>query len=148
GADEIEPSHPLVERVLLGAQADVTHQRRIIPHRLAEDADLSLARIQLAGCQLEQRRLAGAVGTEQARHAGWDAQRQLVQPNDVAVPLGDAVELDDRRHLSRSSDFMRRLRIHTEIPIRPARTAPDHHQGYCGTIWSASRRSLTRRAAG
>ena len=71
-------------------------QCRIVPDALAEHADRSLARPKLAGGQLQQRRLAGAVGAEQARDAGRDAQRQLVQADDVAVPLGNAVELDDR----------------------------------------------------
>src|SRR5207245_528176 len=109
-----------------------------VPGRLAQHADGALAGHQLPGRQLEQRRFARAVGAEQTGHAGRDVQGQLVQADDVAVPLGDAVEDDDGRHFSWSSDFTRKLRVHVESPINPARTAADHHHGYCGTIWSAS----------
>ena len=68
--------------------------------------------------------------------------RQLVQADHVAVPLGDPVELDDGVHRRRSSDFTRVLKMHRESPKRPARTAADQVQGYCGTIFSARRRSL------
>ena len=66
---------------------------------LAQHAHRPLAGVELAGRQLQQRRFAGAVGAEQAGNAGRDAQGQLVDADDVAVPLGNLVELNDRRSL-------------------------------------------------
>ena len=39
-----EPGHPLVERILLGTEADAEIQRRIAPDRLAEHRQRALAR--------------------------------------------------------------------------------------------------------
>ena len=61
-------------------------------------------------------------------------ERQLVDADDVAVPLRDLVELDDRRHLSRSSDLIEKLRMHAESPNKPASTPADQYQGYCVPI--------------
>ena len=107
-------------------------ERRVVPDRLAQHADRALARPQLAGRQLQQRRLAGAVGPEQTGHAGADRERQLVDADDVAVPLRNFVEGNDRRHFSRSSDLIRKFRMHAESPNKTASTAADQYQGYCG----------------
>ena len=74
GEHEIPAGHPLVKRVLLRTQADRAIQRRVVPDRLAEHADRALARPQLAGRQLQQRRLAGAVRPEQAGDARPDVR--------------------------------------------------------------------------
>ena len=114
---------------------------------MPEDAHASLAGPELPGGQLQQRGLAGPVGTQKPGDAGRNPHGQIIQADDVAVPLGDAVELDDGRHRSRSSDFTRVLKIHSESPNRPASTPADQIHGYCGTSWSARRRLLIGRAA-
>ena len=88
-----------------------------------EDADLPLARAELAGGQLQQRGLARPVGARAGRSRPAGCQGQLVQADDVAVPLRDAAELDDRRHFRRSSDFTRKSESIATTPARTARTA-------------------------
>src|SRR5262249_33755096 len=137
GAKKVPAGHPLVERVLLRAEPDEAVEPRVVPDLLAQNAHLTLAGVKLTGGKLQQRGLAGAVGPEQAGHARRDPDRQLVEPNNVAVPLGNLVELHDRLHLSRSSDFTRKFRMHIETPPRTARTAADQYQGYCGPCLSS-----------
>ena len=129
GVDEIPAGHPFVEGVLLRAEADRAIEGGIVPDRLAEHANCSLAGAKLAGRQLQQRRLAGAVGAEQPGDAGADFERQLVDADDVAVPLGNFVEVDDGRHFSRSSDLIEKFRMHAESPNKTAKTAADQYQG-------------------
>ena len=118
-------------------------ERRIVPHLLAQHADRALARPQLAGRQLQQRRLAGAVRPKQPGHAGADFDRELVDADDVAVPLRNVVEGDDRRHLSRSSDLMREVEnaYRKHQPSRPARpptnTRDTAVHDICSKYWLA-----------
>src|SRR5205807_5738190 len=79
---------------------------------------------------------------EQARDAGQDLQRQLVQADDVAVPLGNGVELDDGIHRNRSSDFTRVVKMPTDRSSSPPSAPADQYQGNCQAIRSASSRSL------
>src|SRR5690606_14629822 len=59
-------------------------------------------------------------------------ERQLVDADHVAIPLGYLVEGNDGRHFSRSSDLIEKFRMHAEIPARPTNTAADQYQGYFG----------------
>ena len=132
GVDEVPARHPLVKCVLLRTEADQAVERRVVPHLLAQHAHRPLAGVKLPGGQLQQGRLPRPIGTEQPGDAGVDPQVQLVDADHVAVPLRDVVKLDNRRHRSRSSERMERLRMHAEIPNRPASTTADQYQGYCG----------------
>ena len=114
--DEILAGHPFVERILLGAQPDEAIQRRIVPNALAQHADFALRGKKLPGGQLQQRRFSRAVRAEQPGDAGRHLDRQLVQPDHVAVPFRHFVELTTIGvHLRRSSDRTRKCRIHAEI---------------------------------
>ena len=62
------------------------------PGRLALDEDLARGRLQQAGHQVQQRRLAGAVGPEQAGDARAEGERDVVDGDDVAVPARDVVD--------------------------------------------------------
>src|SRR5207237_9978489 len=84
------------------------------------------------------------VGSQQAGDATRDAQRQVIDAEDVAVPPGDAAQLDDRRHFSRSSDFTRKVKIQSESPKRPTSTAADQYQGQLGPAKEASISSVLR----
>src|SRR5690606_35727889 len=60
------------------------------------DVDLARVRLFLPGDHLEQRRLAGAVGADDADDgAGRHLEAQVVDQQAVAEALGDALELDD-----------------------------------------------------
>ncbi len=68
--DELAAGHPLVEGILFGAECDVMVQCGVVPGAVAEDADGALAGAELAGGELEDGGLAGAVGSEQAGDSG------------------------------------------------------------------------------
>ena len=92
---KLAPGHPFVEGVLLGAEADQAVQGRVIPGGLAEDEDIALAGLELAGGELEEGGLARSIGPEQAGDADGQRDGELVEPDHVAVPLGDVLEGDD-----------------------------------------------------
>src|ERR1700722_13003726 len=117
-----------------------------IPNLATQYAYLALARKELSRCQLKQRRFTGAIGTEQTRDARGNVERELVDTDDVAVPLGNLVEFHDRFYLRRSSDFTRKLRMHTEIPKSTTSTNADHCQGCMGALFL--RRYWLRSSAG
>ncbi len=79
--------HPVVERVLLGTHAHAQEDVGIAPYRLAENLHCALVRLQLPGDELEERRLARAIRSEQAGHAAADGDRDVVEPDHLAVPL-------------------------------------------------------------
>jgi hypothetical protein len=66
------------------------------PGVLAADRDGADAGAELARGQAEQRALAGAVAADQAGDAGAQFEGHLVDADDGAVPLGDAVEEQQR----------------------------------------------------
>src|SRR5258708_27993842 len=102
----------------------------MIPDILTKDMDGALARSQLAGRQLEQSRLAGPIGSKQSRYARANVERYFIDPDDVAVPLRDLVEFNDRCHLRRSSDLTEKLRMPAESANMPASTPADQYHGY------------------
>src|SRR5262249_22756520 len=142
---------------LLRTEPDEAIERGVVPGALAQDAHFALARPKLPCRQLEERALARAVGSEQSGNARGDSQRQLVQADDVAIPLGDAAEVDDRSgglrnvrcwigHRSRSMDLTRVERMPVDRTKRPPSTPADHVQG-CFTlsgVWSGSGGSAGR----
>ena len=129
------PGHPLVERVLFRAEADLEVELRIAPDRLAEHRHDALARLQLTGDQLHERRLARAVRAEQARHAGRDVDADVVEADDLPVPLGDVLGGHDRRahagraHVTTSTPRTRRSRIEIDTTISPTMTMSDTCHG-------------------
>ena len=67
--------------------------------RLAVEGDLALGGREVAGDDLDQRRLAGAVVAHQPEHlAGLDREIDTLQRLDRAEMLGDALELQQRQH--------------------------------------------------
>jgi len=74
-----------VERNSLGtlrpqAIADPLEQRRIVPGHSAEDGQISRTRLKLAGNNLNQRALAGAIRANQSGEAGSDFELTLFSP--------------------------------------------------------------------
>src|SRR4029450_10632409 len=60
------------------------------------DVDLARIRLLLPGDDLEQGRLAGAVGPDHADDpAGWQSERQVLEQQLIAVGLADTIPLDD-----------------------------------------------------
>ena len=84
-----EAGHALVERILLGTEANLEIQRGIAPDRFAEHLHGALARFELTGDQLHERRLAGAVRTEQPGDARRHVHGDIVQSDHLPVPLRD-----------------------------------------------------------
>jgi hypothetical protein len=79
--------HTIVERVLLGADTHPKIDGGVAPDWFPQNADRALARLELAGEQLEQRRFSCTVRSKEARHAAANGQRHVVQPDDLTVPL-------------------------------------------------------------
>ena len=132
GVDEIVAGHPLVECILLRAQADAAIQRRVVPDLLAQNADAALARPKLAGRQLQQRdSCRRRSGPSRPVTPGMICSGKLVDADDVAVPLGNFVEGNDRRHFRRSSDLTAKFKMHADSPNKATSTAADQYQGYC-----------------
>src|SRR5262249_29453346 len=122
--------HALVEGVLLGAEADLEVEVRIVPDRLAEDLERSLARPQLTGDELHERRLAGAIRAEQARDARPHRHGDVVQPHHLAVPLRDVLGRQHRgAHVTPSTPRTRRSSTEIDTTTRPTTTMSDTSQG-------------------
>ena len=113
-----------VDRLLLGNQAHVAVDLRLAPGRPAADEDLPGGRLQQAGHQVQQRGLARAVRPEQARDAGAEGERHVVDRDDVAVPARDVVQLERRRRIGGCAARRGRLRC-APSPARRARSCAD-----------------------
>ena len=86
------------QAVVLGHVADESPD--LLPAVLdvvPQDAGVPAGRLEQAQQDLDQRRLAGAVGADEAGHAGSDLDRQVGQRVDRAVVLGEARGRDDLR---------------------------------------------------
>ena len=70
--DELPSGEEVVDRLVLGHIADPAIYRRILAHRLAEDADRPLRGLREAADRAEERRLAGAVRPEECGHPRLD----------------------------------------------------------------------------
>ena len=83
-----------VQGLSLRHQPEATIDLVVVPDALAIDLDGPGGRGQEAGHHVQQRRLAGAVGSQQARHAGPDGQRHVVDGNHVPVPARYVLQVD------------------------------------------------------
>ena len=83
---------------MLGAVADAVQEARVVPGVLAEDADAAAGGQELPGDQLDQRRLARAVGSQQPVHPRLEAHAEVVDPDHDPVQLGQRLELEQRLH--------------------------------------------------
>ena len=89
-------AHPRLIAEQLGEVADPSPRRQVAERR-AEDAAAAAARTGQAEQQLDDRRLARAVGAEQAEHlAALDGHREAVQRAHASVLLGEVDRLDRR----------------------------------------------------
>jgi hypothetical protein len=80
--------------------------------RLAVDVDRPGVRLVVAGQDLDQRRLAGAVVAEQAEHlALLEMQVDVAQRGDRAEALGDALDAQDLGHVSPPLPPRLRIRV-------------------------------------
>ena len=116
--------HPIVEGVLLGTEADAVVQAGFCQIGSPRTRDAAFARLELPGDELHERRLARAVRPEQAGDAGRDRDRDVVQADDLAVPLrqviGDDQTAPSRDHLDAADAA---LENHAR-----QRDQPDDHQ--------------------
>src|SRR6185369_11616587 len=104
---------------------------RIAPDRRSEHFYDTLGGAQLADHHLQERRLAGAVRSEEARDAARHAQRHVVDRDDLAVPFGRMLALDEgRAHDATTSTAESRLRRSANDPAtRSATNAAEIHTG-------------------
>src|SRR5262249_31381831 len=92
--DELVAGHPSGERIELAAVTDLAKQFLWVRGRDAEDADAPARRLDQAGHQIHQRRLARTVRADQAGDARRDGQVDAVDAEDLAVKLRDVLESD------------------------------------------------------
>ena len=128
--DPVDAGHPVVKRVLFRAEADAAIDRGVAPDRLAEHAHRAFARLELAGDQLHERRLAGAVRTEQAGDAGWDGDGHVVEAGYLSVPLRQMLGGHD--HVTTSTPRTRRSSTNTDAARSSATTSSAAENGIAG----------------
>ena len=116
---EVQAAHGLVDRVLLGAEAQPPEQPPVREGLLAQHAHLAAGGLDLAHDELEEGGLAGPVGADQPGHARPDPQRDLVQPHHLPVVAAQLARLEHRRHATTSS-----LRRRAAMMSRHRATAP------------------------
>ena len=126
----LETGHPLVEGVLLRTETDGEVEVRVAPDRLAEHLHDALARLELAGDELHERRLAGAVRAEQAGDPGRHFDADVVQADDLPVPLRDVVGRDNWWHqVTTSTPRTRRSSTEIDSTMRPRITVSETCHG-------------------
>ena len=94
--DELRAGEELVRGLVLRHDTDPAIELDLLARVLAEDADGSLRDPRETGDHAQEGRLARAVRAEEARDAGTDLERDVVHGNDVAEPLRDGLDGDDR----------------------------------------------------
>ncbi len=94
---ELAASQEGMDGLAFGDETDVAVHLGSAPGALALDQDGAGRRREETGHQVEERRLAGAVGSEEAGHAGPEAERDVVDRDDVAVPARDVFDLERGR---------------------------------------------------
>ena len=84
--------------LVLGHVADpLAEPGRVFGHRRSEDRDLPVGRPDEAEHEPDEGGLAGAVGPDEAGHAGMDVEIDILERPDVPVVLVEAAGLDDGR---------------------------------------------------
>ena len=91
---ELATGQVRMDGLALGDEPDVPVHLGATPCGRPLDEDAAGRRREQAGHQVEERRLAGTVGAEQAGDAGTEPERDVVDSHDVAVPARDVVELE------------------------------------------------------
>jgi hypothetical protein len=95
-ADLLQGRELVEQPAVVRAEAHLRGDRRVAPGTLSDDEDPPEARCELARDAPEERRLARAVRAEEAGHARLDRDRDVVDRDDAAVPLGELLHLDAR----------------------------------------------------
>src|SRR5262249_55524561 len=127
-------------------EADAVKDLGRAPGRAAEQANLSLARRELARDELQERRLPRAVRTQQPRHPGRELEAHVVERDHGPVPAQGPDELDRRRgraHPTTATARTRERRIARQR--RPVRTSTPADQAQ-GTppCWPRPKITLSR----
>src|SRR5262249_27725917 len=94
GFDELVAGHPSGKRIELAAITDFAKQLLRVRRRNAENADVAARRLDQAGHQIHQRRLARTVRADQTGDARSDAQGDAVDAEDFSVKFRDVLEDD------------------------------------------------------
>jgi hypothetical protein len=98
---EVAPGHVVVERVLLRYEARLREVRAVRERIAAEDFDRAARRPDLTRDELQERRLARAIGTQETNDARFELERDVDEPDHGSIPA--------REIPSASSAVMRRL---------------------------------------
>jgi hypothetical protein len=92
GDDEFAAGEEVVHRLALGDDADVLVDLLVAPHRLSVEGDGAGGGGEEAAHHVDEGGLPGAVGAEEAGHAGADRHGDVVDGDHVAEPARDVVD--------------------------------------------------------
>ena len=109
--DGLADAHPLGQVGVLQLAADARREGAAVPGRVpAEEPHRAAVRVTKALGTLDQRRLAGAVEAEDAEDLALvDGEVDAVDGDEVAVPLGQLLDLQQRSHGDDGTDGRRPL---------------------------------------
>ena len=144
--DQVLPHRQLgVEREGLRHVADLAADVDVVGiDRLAEQPGLPLGGRQQAAQHLHRRRLAAAVGAEEAEDlAPLDPEADVIDRDEVAEPLGQAVRLDDHLLLARRRGGIDQLLVAVALLLRQ-----QGDEGRVQVPGPGAREQLRRRAGG
>ena len=79
---------------MLGHESHPTVEARVIPNRLIQNGDGASGTRAESGDHVQERRLSCAVRPKQSGNARIDLEGNIVDGNDVSVPLGNFRDLD------------------------------------------------------
>ena len=147
--DRLGDGQVLDEVELLVDRRDAARQRagRVAGRqRLAREEDLAGGRLDGTGDALDQRRLAGAVGAEQAVDlAGPDVEVDALQRLDAGVLLDEVRDLEDRGALAHPTTIGRRCEWAMRRPCSVFSGVPPQTGSSCSTRQDAVEAALVER---
>jgi hypothetical protein len=116
-ATNVEPAHLAVHRVLLRAESDLREVRAVRERVAAQHLDPSARRTDLAGDELLERRLAGAVRPEEPEDPALERHGDVDEADDRSVPAREVARDDHRLKRPPPAPHLRRSRTVQERTV-------------------------------
>ena len=134
--NEIQPSHEFVKGVGIRTISHPGGDPGVVPGILAEDMNLTSARLEETDDQVQHRAFARPVGADDPCYPPPKADRNSVQPHHIPIPFGNRFQLNYIHQSDTSTALTFRERAHREKAIRPRRIKRDQIQWtlYLGRI--------------
>src|SRR6185503_9913992 len=123
---EVAPGHVVVERVLLRYEARLREVRAVRERIAAEDFDRAARRPDLTRDELQERRLARAIGTQETNDARFELERDVDEPDHGSIPAREIPSSKQRGHAEASNLRTRAMRITHAAAVITYTAAKDH----------------------